>query len=156
MAGLIASGQSVACNFQKQDASGSQSGTVYVAQNKMRGEFNVSDPSSGNFLMHMINDGEYSYSWGGPFGENQGMKMKASAGQGASRRQGPDLQEEMEFDCQPWTADAVQFTIPSNVQFMEMGGTPGIPDMRQLQCAACDGMTEGPERQQCQQALGCS
>ena len=159
LAQLIGSGQNVACNFEKSDASGSQSGTVYVSQDKMYGDFNIVE-SNGTSTMHMIHDGQWSYMWGGPMEEGQGMKVKIDARRaGAGNGQGPDMEKEMNFNCQPWSVDAAKFEPPTNVQFMELGGGAqgaGVPDMKQLQCAACDEVPEGPERQQCQQALGCA
>ena len=128
----------------------------------MRGDFDVTT-QEGSFPMHMIHEGEWSYMWGGPMGEGQGMKMKTPPpGAKARGPHGPDMNEEMNMDCRPWPIEAGKFSPPSNVEFHEMGGmgmdsmgAPGGVDMKALQCGACD--QAPPESQeQCRQALGCS
>ena len=161
MALLIASGQSVACTYQKQDADGSQKGTIYVAQDKMRGDIDVTG-KDGTFPMHMIREGEWMYTWGGPMGDAQGMKMKVPppGAAPAGHAQGPDINEEMTMDCNPWPVDAGKFAMPSNVEFMDLGaamggmGAGGV-DMKAMQCAACD-QAPAEEQAQCRQVLGCS
>ena len=158
---LIASGQSVVCTYQTSDANGSQKGTIYVTQNQMRGDIDVTSPD-GTFPMHMIREGEWMYTWGGPMGEAQGMKMKVPppGAAGPGRTQGPDMNETINMDCNPWPVDANKFSMPSNVEFMDLGaamggmGAAGI-DMKAIQCGACE-QAPPEERDQCRQVLGCS
>ena len=158
---LIASGQSVACSYETSDDQGSQKGTVYVAQDRMRGDFDVTT-ADGAFPMHMIREGEWMYTWGGPMGEAQGMKMKVPppGAAGSKRTQGPDMNKTIDMDCNPWPVDAGKFSLPSNVDFMDLGeamggmGAAGI-DMKAMQCSACD-RAPPEERDQCRQVLGCS
>ncbi len=163
LAKLIAAGQSVACSYEKNDQGGLQKGTFYVAQNKMRGDMEVSQPGEGTFPMHMIHEGDWTYTWGGPLGEKQGMKINTAAVQAkrGPHAQGPDLNEEISLDCQPWPVDASKFNPPADVQFNELGwgmlGTPsaaGGMDMQALRCSACD-QAPPDARDQCRQALGC-
>jgi hypothetical protein len=170
---LVASGQPVSCTFSKALEDGSQSGTVYVGTSKMRGDMQVTS-SEGSFPMHIIRDGDWTYTWGGPLGDNQGVKLKASTAQRevGSSVDGPDMAEQMDMECQPWSVEESRFEIPSDVQFMELGSlgalaspspavSAGIPggaggsiDMKQMQCAACNQIPED-QRQQCLQILGC-
>ena len=160
LSGLAASGQTLTCTYEKSDADGVQKGTVYLGQNKMRGDFDVTS-NEGSFPMHMISDGEWMHTWGGPMGEAQGMKMKVPPpGAAVGPGQGPDMNEEMTMDCNPWPVDAGKFELPSNVQFMDFGsamggmGMAGM-DMQAMQCAACD-QAPPEEQDQCRQVLGCS
>ena len=117
---LMAAGQSVECSFEKKD--GSQKGTMYVAGEKLRGEFLMKEGGS-EYTMHMIRDTEKMYTWGGPMGEGQGMIMPVSM-QGRSPMGGPqtaNMDEEMDFTCKPWSADAGQFQPPSDVTFQDLG-----------------------------------
>jgi hypothetical protein len=163
LADLIASGQSLTCEFDKEHEAGTQSGTIYIEGNRMRGDFTMTS-ADGSFPMHMINDGEWHYMWGGPMGD-QGMKTKISAADRAAVGpvQGPDMDEQMNFECDPWTPEPARFELPSNVTFVEQslgfGGAAadanaGPADMRAVQCAACDNAP--PEfQEQCRQTLGC-
>ena len=158
---LILSGKTLACSYEKTDENGTQKGTVYIAQNRMRGDFDVTTKNEGTFPMHMIHEGEWTYTWGGPMGETQGMKMKTPP-PGANRGpgQGPDMDEDMKMDCKSWPPDGDKFTPPAGVEFHELGGMMGSTgpdgvDMKALQCGACD--QAPPESQeQCRQALGCA
>ena len=151
----------MACDFTKNAENGTEKGTVYVAENKMRGEFEISGPD-GTFPMHMIHSGDWMYTWGGPMGESQGIRINtAQARANANRRGGPDMDEEMDFSCQPWSMDPSKFDVPSGVQFQDFGQTipqlgaaTGSIDMKALQCAACDDAPE-ESRAQCRQMLGC-
>ena len=166
---LLASGQSVACSYEKDDEHGHQKGIFYVAQNRMRGDIDVTDPKEGVLPMHMIRDGEWMYTWGDAFGQGQGMKMNATAAgrSAAEHGHGPDPDEEMAMDCNPWPVDNSKFNIPQDVQFNDLSsmmgglgmaqgasGGQGL-DMKALQCAACD-QAPAEEKAQCLQMLGCS
>ncbi len=119
---LMAAGQSVECSFAKND--GSQKGTIYVAGEKMRGEILMSQSSGAP--MHMIRNTEKMYTWGGEMGESQGMVMPANV-QGGSLMgtsmptSSANMDEEMDFTCKPWSADASQFEPPSDVTFQDLG-----------------------------------
>ena len=171
LAKLFSTGQSVACTYEKTDENGKQAGTIYVANKKMRGQIEVSS-SEGTYPMNILKTGDWQYMWGGPLGETQGMKMPVSAAsshQSPHAKHGPDINEDMNYQCKPWPADESKFVPPSNVQFMEMGNMmPAAAVMAQgevpangagmnmhtMQCSACE---QAPEeaREQCRQALGC-
>ncbi len=120
---LMAAGQSVECSFEKND--GSQKGTMYVAGEKLRGDFLVNQEGS-EFPMHMIRDTEKMYTWGGPMGAGQGMVMPTNM-QGGNFMGTPmpttaaNMDEEMDFNCKPWSADASQFELPLDVTFQDFG-----------------------------------
>ncbi len=120
---LMALGQSVQCSFAKPD--GSQSGTIYVSAGKLRGDMQVREGNT-TYPMYMIRDAQKMYTWGGPMGENQGMIMPI--GMGRSPMGGPqtaNMDEEMDFTCQSWSADAGKFEPPSDVQFQDMAQLMG-------------------------------
>ena len=173
---LIGLGQSVQCAYQTTDENGAQSGTFYLANQKMRGEIQVTS-REGTYPMNMLNDGTWQYMWGGPMGDNQGMKISTAAarsGHAPGGHQGPDVNKEMDYQCKPWSTDASKFELPRNVQFMEMGSImpPGMADamsqnmadtgnadaggidMHAIQCGAC-AQAPAEEQEQCRQVLGC-
>lgn len=180
---LLAAGRSVKCTFEQAIEDGMQTGTVYLASGRMRGEFTVSGSAQGDYTMHTIKDGDWMYSWGGPMGEKQGIKMQAtSEAQGSvaantntESKQNIDLDKEMDFSCSAWRADTRVFDIPSDVTFQDFSAVmPGALDINfnansnlnvnvntnssvtpQVNCAVCNQVPEGASRDQCLQALGC-
>ncbi len=117
---LMAAGRPVECSFEKKD--GSQSGTVYVAQEMMRGDFQMKQDGT-EYPMHMIRDPQNMYTWGGPMGEGMGMVMPASmASQGSpmAGQQSANMDETMNFTCQAWTVDASKFETPADVTFQDL------------------------------------
>lgn len=161
LARLLTLGQNQQCTYQKTDDDGTQSGTIYLADGKMRGE--IQTATSG--MMNMLREGDWQYMWGDALGAGQGIKMPASAANSGrnpqGQQQGPDFNEEMDMQCQAWSADASKFTLPADVQFMDlgammpgMGAAGGGMDMHALQCGACSQAPEA-ERAQCLQMMGC-
>ena len=161
MQNLLASGKSLQCTFEKDDAGTNQKGTLYIASDRMRGDFDVQS-SDGEYPMHMIREGNTSYMWGGPMGENTGMKMEISSNGAQAPQHGPDMNEEMDFECQPWNVDASKFVPPANVEFQDMSAmmgqlqqAGGAGQFKEMQCAACD-QAPPDSRQECLQAMGCA
>lgn len=128
---LLALGTSQKCTYSD---NGSQ-GTFYVSGGKSRGDFTstVAGKSTGG---HMIADGKTSYVW--MDGEKQGFKMSldASAQQQAnapaSQSQGVDVNKQMDYSCQAWSADNSMFTMPSGIEFVDLAemmknSVPNIP-----------------------------
>lgn len=125
MKNLVAAGVSQKCTFNESNDISQSSGTVYIANGKMRGDFD-SMAQGIAVKSHMIVDGEYSYVWTPD--TNQGFKMSITAGEstgasGSSVTQGQqtvDYNQELAYSCEPWTADSSRFSLPSGVVFMDM------------------------------------
>lgn len=159
---LMRSGKSMKCSVDQSEGASRQTGTIYLTRDRMRGEFDVTEPGQGSFRANVLQDGDWVYTWGGPMGEAQGVKMKVDrSGGAASGSEAFNSHEEMEMDCSEWSAEASRFEVPRNVQFMEMSGMgPGAAgvmggDMQAMQCQACDQAPAGPERDMCRQMMGC-
>jgi len=171
---LIASGKSLSCGFDRADASGSQRGTVYVSGRQMRGDFTIGQTDGNSFDSHMISDGEWLYTWGGPLGAMTGIKMRAADTQADGDTQAQadgervSLDQAMDFNCQPWRMEAAMFAPPANVTFQEFT-VPVMPpasnsntsvdadaSVPSAQCGACDQLGDEASRSQCRAALGCS
>lgn len=157
---LILAGQSVACSYEKTHEQGLQKGTFYVAGERVRGDMTVTDPTTREMPMHMLREGDWMYTWGDAMG-GQGMKMKASQRAPGGPSSAPDVDEEMVMDCRPWPVDESKFVVPTDVQFMDMGGMMGLAggmpqgDMSSSPCSACE-FAPPEERQACLQALNCA
>ncbi len=178
---LLAEHKSVTCTYN----SGNQKGTMYIANGHMRGDIEMAATATAQaYTMHTINDGQWNYSWGGPLGETQGVKMKMMATTNANVNV-PEYEAQtgisdaaMDYSCTPWTMDATVFTVPANVNFKDVatvGGTmqgsgqgtstttvKGSVNVNvhtnvnaKVDCSVCDQTPEGIARIQCRQALGC-
>jgi hypothetical protein len=116
---LMAEGRSVECSFQKFDAS--QKGTIYIDGGQMRMDSMVNDRGTEK-SMHMIRRDEKMYTWGESM-EGRGIIMSASMGEAGGpmggMTQGQNMDEEMDFTCQPWSRDESKFEVPSDVEFMD-------------------------------------
>ena len=130
IATLLGLGQSLKCDVTITDPKAPGTGTIYVSQGKMRGEFNVS--SQGKALQaYMINDTQNIYTWTSLM--PQGAKMPvSSATPSKGPSQGYNPQTPVDYSCASWTEDAAAFTPPSNIQFMQLGasGMPSAPVKR--------------------------
>jgi hypothetical protein len=158
---LMRSGKSLKCSLSPDRGGEVREGSVYISGGKMRGDFEVAGDGGETYDAHMVQDGEWVYTWGGPMGEVQGTKMRVGATAGPAAQDGFDASEEMSMDCEEWRPDASKFETPSSVQFMDMTGmgmgAPGMMDggIQAMQCQACD-QADGPERDMCRQMMGCA
>lgn len=97
------------------------SGTVYISDGKVHGEFTSMVEGTGQVTSYMIADGSSMYTWSSMM--SQGIKMpKATlerfSGQNAPA-QAADLTVSYGYNCEPWNPDASKFVPPSTVSFME-------------------------------------
>lgn len=144
------------CTFS--DTSTKTSGTVYVSDGKVRGDFRIN--SQGQVLnSHMIVDGQTSYIWSDGMG--QGMKIamdKFASTPTATQSSQVDINKKTDYRCENWNTDNTVFTIPADMQFNDMSSlvpnASGMMDGKAAQCAACDRLS-GVARAQCKSALSC-
>lgn len=125
---LLGLGQNLKCDFSFDDGEGaSGEGTSYITKDRMRVDSTmVADGVT--YDSHMINDGEYIYTWttGGemPFA----IKMQVPEDQDVESADDAPLEErgvvtgdeEVNYDCDRWSVDALKFVPPSDVEFMDM------------------------------------
>jgi len=101
------------------DASNS-SGTVYVSNGEIRGDFESRIPQLDRTIeSHMINMGGYVYVWSSVV--PQGFKSKAAlsgASSAGTAGQGVDFNQSYQYSCEPWTRDASLFALPQDVTFI--------------------------------------
>lgn len=176
---LMTSGKSMTCDYRSQKEGADHQGTLYFQQGKMRGDFRVTEPGSGTYDGHMVQDGSgWMYMWGGPMGENRGTKVRVDAHKGRSgqRNEGFDTQEEMDLDCREWRPEASKFEVPSTVEFMDLsqmmggayaamagaGGAGSMQadgmqagDMQAMKCQICEQIPDESSRGECRRMMGC-
>jgi hypothetical protein len=172
MAGLLAAGKPVKCTITPSADNENMSGTFYVANGKVRGDYSV-NAAGQNMSGHMIALGSTSYTW--LEGQTTGFKMtalanektNANAGTPAASQQGFDASLKMNYHCGVWSADPSVFALPANVKFTDFnagammppttaGGSvkTNAPAGNAAECAACD-QVPASYRAQCKSALGC-
>lgn len=171
------------CTFS--DKTNTSSGTLFVADGKMRGDFQSSN-SGKTTQTHMINDGTYIYYW--TDGAKTGYKMSLatvkeqaakitmapqnnSAGEEKTSSSGPvNMNQQADYSCQAWSADSSKFVIPQDVTFtdyttMMQGAMKSVTPMapkegmttgqKQSECGQCNQVPAGQMRNQCLTALKC-
>ena len=154
---LLTAGKNVTCEINFVEGSGG--GTVFVAGNKVRGDFSVALPEHQTTESHMIQDGEFIYLWSG----TQGTKMKADQIENASpapstQTQASDIDKEVDLNCSSWTVDDSKFTPPSDVTFLEVAIPPtqGVQgsNTKDVQMTYCEQLTDPQAKAACISALG--
>lgn len=163
---LLASGSSRKCTYSVDQDGYKSEGTIYVANNKMRGDF-TAQIDGKETMSHMINDSATSYMW--TDGVAQGMKFAVSeediksAQDSAAKTGAVDLNQNYDFSCDSWVVDTSKFELPSNVQFSELPKIPsfnpetaGSPesslDTKEAQQAICNSLT-GAAKDACLKGL---
>ncbi len=160
------------CQFS--DTETGSSGEVFIADGKTRGDFSTSNQGK-EMKSHMINDGQNVYIWMDD--QTTGFKTSLSAVEEMSKMQGTtgvsqtvDINKEVDYKCESWSADSLKFGVPVEIKFQDMGAMmKNIQGMQSMSpsstddsikgskeaCGACDNL-EGEQRDSCRSALKCS
>jgi uncharacterized protein YxeA len=161
---LLASKASQQCDFSNNTGTTSLTGTIFVANGKASGEFNVQSPS-GPIVSHMVSDGTYVYIWTSM--SKQGFKMAlaeaTSAAANAKNSGSVDVNKTFNFECKNWITDNSKFTLPTDITFTTFtlpNTSPGAANPTTTtgsspQCSACNSIPAGAQRTACLQALHC-
>ena len=121
---LAARGGDWKCTFTSKTEMGDAVGTVYVSGKNIRGDFSMIAPVIGKVDSYMIADSEFTYAWSSML--PQGFKAKRADGGVAAETDtktadtmvNPKMA--MNYNCEPHTADAALFVVPSNVTFKDL------------------------------------
>lgn len=153
---LMKDGKDVTCTFSRSDAGGDMEGTVFVARDgRMRGEFTLASPQFGTMTMQVIRDGTYGYTWGFP-SATQGSKTKLDdEGKPVKEndKEGPGIDEDMEYRCSSWRMDASMFVPPSDVEFRDI--TAMVEAAQGAKCGVCENVPDAAGKENCRKAMGC-
>ena len=121
---IVARGGSWQCTFNIDAAGTSSTGTVYVADGKVRSDFSSKVPQVNMTIdSHMVSDGTYAYTWTSAM--PQGFKVALSAGAKApstgstatSGHQDFDYNGALDYKCVAWPTDESKFVVPTNITF---------------------------------------
>ena len=159
---LLAKGIAQKCTFSDKLEGSDISGVMYMANSRMRGDFN-SVISDKTLTSHMILKDNTSYTW--QAGENSGYMMKNDPEKTAETNeetpeQAFDPDKVVDYKCSAWIVDNSLFDPPSDVKFSDFssmmekptGQTPGktTPDA----CSTCDNLS-GEAKSQCLSVFKC-
>lgn len=151
-------------------------GTVYIADGKMRNDAEIENKEGEKTQLHTIIDEDWFYSWSTGL-PNGGIKMKVSDIENIPDQEGGDpsgevknLDKDFNFDCSKWTVDNSKFVPPSDVTFQDF--TQKMKDMQEMTsefevedepqemtleqvCQMCGMLPDEEAKQQCRTDAGC-
>lgn len=136
---------------------GNHTGEFYISSGKVRGNFAI--VAGGQSIgTHIIVNSEAMYMWvdGQSTGYKTDINAMATPATGAANTS-VDLNQEVEYSCEPWNVDASFFVLPSSITFTSMSALmpSGNATNKAAQCAACDQAPESA-RAACKTALSCN
>jgi hypothetical protein len=168
---IFASSKTQKCTFS--DTTSGSSGTVYISDGKMRGDF-ISAIQGQTVTSHMIVDNQISYVWSDA--STQGVKLSyekieqlttaTASAQSSGNKMPISLDQKVSYQCEAWVSDPAVLSLPSTVKFIDFsslipqikasGSASGAAtiDSKSAACQACDQLT-GATRDQCRKALSC-
>jgi hypothetical protein len=158
---LIKRGQDVNCTFDRTDETGTVSGVVYIAGERLRGDYQLQHADGTEFSGSTIRDGDFGYFWSDQL--EQGTKVPINTDDDSAEPQDDAdrevLDEAFAYDCQRWPVDQSMFQLPTDKEFVDLTQqmqqtNQTTEQVQQNQCAACASL-EDPAKAQCLQALGC-
>jgi hypothetical protein len=119
---ILNAGGSYQCTFAIDVANSKSTGTVYIANKKMAGDFESVVPQVNMTIKsHMVSDGDYMYTWSDMM--PQGVKIKIDPNATnvktpeASGASSFDYNQNLDYDCKAWSADTSKFIPPANITF---------------------------------------
>jgi hypothetical protein len=158
---LLKIGNSVKCTFSTEDESGLTSGVTYVADNQVRGDFEVNLGEDGPIQSHIISDGQWIYMWSSAL--PQGIKaniedtdLQKTTEEAANSKDLKAFQNNVNYKCSSWNKDESKFVIPQDVKFLDMSQT-----LKELKvdpdnlCSACDYIPDEEAKSECKTRMNC-
>jgi hypothetical protein len=125
LADLMKGGKSYQCTVNQTVEGITSTGTVYVSgEEHIRGDFTSTIPSYGNVKSSMITDASSVYVWTSMM--SQGFKSPRTTentkvtGNTEAMKQGLDINQQLDYNCTPWTVDMSVFAVPTNITFKTM------------------------------------
>ncbi|HEY5383155.1 MAG TPA: hypothetical protein VIJ88_01205 [Candidatus Paceibacterota bacterium] len=116
---LVAAGAPVVCTFSTTTASGSESGTIYIANGMAAGNFVANDSTASPINAYMIMKGGVSYAWTSASSQGFESAVSTTTGAGSGQNQSVGYSTQMGYSCQAWTPDSNKFTVPTTISFTQ-------------------------------------
>jgi hypothetical protein len=114
-------GKPFECSFSKSDGSSQVSGSIRMAESKLRGDFDI-NVASTSFASHFIITSSTTYTWTslGPIGYKSLVAKSASKGASPiEQAQIIGTEDKEDYNCSPWNTDLSIFELPSGINFSE-------------------------------------
>lgn len=119
---LIARGENATCTFAFDGGDSNTSGTVYVGNGSLRGDYQTV-AGGQTFVSHVIVKDNTASIW--VDGMNEGFTSdvvgQVQTGGGSAA---PDINSKLDYTCTSWVVDASKFTLPSDVTFRSAASIP--------------------------------
>lgn len=159
---LIKGGSNVMCNFNTTDDENgyTNTGTIYISSGNMRGDF-VTTKEGKATNMSMIRNGNDNYIWGDEM--ETGIKMTISTEdlteETNENSKYVDLNQKLDYKCNPWGVDQSKFTPPSNIKFTDLSKmmeetTKMIDDKDgEIDSSICDSIEDANAKTACKNAM---
>jgi hypothetical protein len=155
---LMGLANSQSCDYAD-DKTGT-SGKIYISAGRVRGDF-ATVVNGEATASHMYSDGQTMYIWmdGSAIGYKSSMVSTTPAPTGSQTSSNVDVDQQLDYKCQSWSADESMFRLPSGVDFKDLSSAMAVPSGTTLpnkatKCSACDSLS-GDAKTQCLTALGC-
>ena len=161
---LMASGKSQKCTYSNKLELVTVSGTIYIAGEKMRGDF-TSVSKGNNISGHMIVDSQFTYTWTDVSKRGVKVAINQQPSGGPLNNQALGINKTFSYNCQDWLGDSAMFVPPSDVVFatyMLPSGQPSgvVPSSAQdnasSKCSVCDNLPAGSGKDACKAQLHCN
>lgn len=164
---LLGLGKNLQCTFAYRDETTFSQGTVYVAGERMRGNFNTTIDET-EYGSHMISTNQKVYVWNDE--QTQGIVMDAAnpdevdlpdvdIGTDTNTSNDVDFNKDYDYQCDTWIPDNKMFEIPAEIEFINIQEKmeniqSEVINKLDIECSACDSLS-GDSKTQCLAAIGC-
>lgn len=159
---LLLGGKTQTCTIIYPNNEGT--GTVYVSDKKFSGDFTIKGATGTEIKGHTVSDGTYVYIWSSATPTGVKMKITAVNSQptGTPQQGNVDLNRQVNLKCTPGVADSSKFTIPTNIQFMDISnfakpsGIPVVTGTSKVQTGGtspCESITNATAKAACENAV---
>ncbi len=130
---LLKNGKDQKCTWTASSEEGQVNGTVYISGNKFKQEMTVNNSTTATEdKMYSLSDGEYLYTWGSLMpGKGYKVLMKQENTEPETENvddkaaeteneQTKDLNTEYDYNCESWSANTDEWTLPDGVSFQDL------------------------------------
>ena len=151
---LASSGDDLECSYDYTDSSDTRNvGTLYFSNGNMSGNFTATESSGQEFQANVLLVSNVQYVW--EDGSTDGYKIDLSAfdssDDDSSDDSGFNPDEEINFNCQSWSADQSMFEAPGNVNFVDNSAL--IQNATENLSSVCASIPDTAQRTACEESL---
>ncbi len=148
-------------SYAQKETSAQVTGKVYVSGEKMKAHFSMTT-LAGLVETNVISDGTEMYLWGKTAGGDMAMKFTIDTTATSTAKSSQfNMNTDIDYSCQNWNVDASFFIPPSTIVFidassmMETKAQTTPPNMKAMQCGACEQVQDIQEKAECKAMFSC-